>query len=455
MSDEGAAAKHVAMSATIRHSAFLLTMLGASALTFLRMTVVALLLPIGDFALYATVIATGAFLAGPLSFGAVEGTIKAFPRLVSEGREGRMLSDARAIWRLAALRTALFAVPLLAVGFFADVRLALLGGLGVLAAFGNATTSLVASMQRAAGSPQTLAGGTVFRAGLTFAAVSLASTSGQAAVVIAVEIASMVAASAFSEWYFFRRRHAQTEHAGSQPVAPDRSGMLVFASFTMISVPFYLDRLFVTTTMGELQAGQYGVLALILMGASLLVNTIAQRAGPEAIKRIHRGETGWAIRGVAGWIATNSLIWILALACFGLVIALGWLPQSLARYAIGIEMLVPLAVAGILLNTGLLEFLVIGMDREKVWSAAAAGFLFCVLASAAFVWTTKAGLVDLMWALATCRAVYMVALASIVASGARSIDGPALDRHRRNPDSNGERSGAKSPAIEAKAKGPT
>ena len=163
---KGAQSREATVRTGAGHAAFIGVMIGASALTFLRITTVALLLPISDFALYATVVATGAFLAGPLSFGAVEGTIKDFPRLVADGRQASMLVDARAIMGLTASRALAFAAPLLAAGFLLDVEWARLGGIALLVALGNAIAGVVASMQRAAGSPVTLASGTVLRAGL-------------------------------------------------------------------------------------------------------------------------------------------------------------------------------------------------------------------------------------------------------------------------------------------------
>lgn len=400
------------------HALFMGTMIGASVLTFLRMTVVAVLLPIGDFGLYATVIATGAFLAGPLSFGIIEGTIKSFPRLVAQDLNERMLADARSIWRIAAMRALVLAAPLLGVGLLADVSFLLLAGMGVLAAFGNAATSLVASMQRAAGSPGTLAGGTLFRAALTFAMVSLAAFSQDAMVVIGVEIASILIASVFSDWYFFRRFSSNT--CGGPPAAADltASGFRTFICFTMISVPFYLDRLFVTSSMGVLEGGQYGVLALLLMGASLIVNTIAQRAGPHAIKQVQSGETWMAITSISGWIVLSSALWLVAIASFAAVVASDMLPENLERYAIGGSMLLPLALAGVFLNTGLLEFLVIAMDREVDWLFAAGLFLGVILAGAVFIWTFSFCLVDFMWLLVVARAIYAISLTWIVTHAA-------------------------------------
>lgn len=409
-----ARSRRVALArAATGHLVFAAVMIGASALTFLRMTAVALLLPIADFALYATVVAAGAFLAGPLSFGRIEATIKSFPRLVADGDQGRMMVEARAIRRVAVLRALALAVPLLVVGYLSDAAWARLAGLAMLIALGNAANSLVASMQRAVGSPSTLAGGTALRAGVTFAAVSLAALGGSLMAVIAVEIASMIAAALVSEWLFFRRASDKTAGA-VQSAAPETSGRLIFLAFTAVAAPFYLDRFYVTTTMGEVPAAQYAVLALILLAASLLVNTIAQRAGPDAIRRIYLGLPAEALKRILGWIAAVSAIWLIGVACFGAILANGWLPSALERYAIAPAHLLPLAATGVLLNTALLEFLLIGMDREREFARAAAVFLALVLIGALAVYLTRGGLLALMWSLAACRAVYAAVLLAML-----------------------------------------
>jgi len=391
------------------HLAFAAVMIAASALTFLRMTAVALLLPIADFALYATVVAAGAFLAGPLSFGSIEATIKSFPRLVSDGNEAGMMGEARAIRRLAMLRALALAVPLLLLGYLADIAWVRLAGLAMLVALGNAANGLVASMQRAVGSPSTLAGGTALRAGITFAAVSLAALGGSLQAVIAIEIVSMIAAALASEWLFFRR--ASGKAGGPVPPAPpETGGRLIFVAFTAVAAPFYLDRFYVTTTMGAKSAAQYAVLALILLGASLLVNTIAQRAGPDAIRRIYHGRPSEAMKRILGWIAAVSAVWLIGIACFAGILTNGWMPAALERYAIAPAHLLPLAAAGVLLNTALLEFLLIGMDREREFAGAAAVFLVLVLGAALAVNLSGSGLLGLMWSLAACRAVYAAVL---------------------------------------------
>lgn len=400
------------------HAVFIAVMIGASALTFLRMTTVALLLPVADFALYATIVATGAFLAGPLSFGAIEGTIKDFPRLVADGNTARMLADARAIMRIATLRALVIAIPLLAAGFALTIEWARLGGLAMLVALGNAAGGLIASMQRAGGRPTTLAGGTVLRAGITFGAVSLTAFSSNLAAVVAAEIGSMLLAALISEWLFFRRGQA-VQPPERATLVSSSEGRLVFLAYTAVAAPFYLDRLYVTTTMGRFAAAQYAVLALILLGASLLINTIAQRAGPDAIKRIYQGCMGSAVKRVLGWVGVTTTVWLTGVAIFALVLMEGWLPASLARYSIELRLLVPLAIAGVLLNTGLAEFLLIGLDRERAFVTSATSFLVLVLGAASAVYLLHGTLLTLMWALVACRVAYAALLTTVLTRAIR------------------------------------
>jgi hypothetical protein len=177
--------------------------------------------------------------------------------------------------------------------------------------------------------------------------------------------------------------------------------------------------------MGGLAAGQYAVLALVLLGASLLINTIAQRAGPDAIKRVYQGHMGAAVKRVLGWIAVTTVVWLGAIGAFAVLLENAWLPSSLARYAIDTELLLPLAASGVLLNTSLVEFLLIGLDRERAFVGAAAAFLVIVLGAALAVYIAHGGLWQLMWALVICRTTYAVILTSILVPAVRNRISPA------------------------------
>ncbi len=396
---------------------FIGVMLGASLMTMVRMAIAALLLRPHDFATYATLSATAAFLSSIISFGIIEATIKGFPRLVGEGRAGEMPGQAHAILRTVAVRALLAGGLILLAGWLLDMIWLRLLGFALLLAPANAYTAIVASMQRAAGNPVHLAAGTVLRALAVMLAVTICAAFFGLVAVVGAEAVTTVFACYLSERLFFAGRNSPacagsgSETAAVPPHGDRGDGIRVFMAFSLITIPFYLDRLYVTSVLGDGPAGQYAVLALFLTGASLLVNTLAQRVGPDAIRLVHRdGNSAAARRQVMQWTGVSIALWLLAMAIAGSVIGMNLLPSGLARYHIEWPMLAPIAVSGILLNTALLEFLLLALDREKAFVRCAAIFAVCVLCAALAIAWLGWGLLQLMWALAGCRAIYAAML---------------------------------------------
>lgn len=392
---------------------FLAVMLGAAAATMLRMVVAAGLLPVADFGTYATIAATGAFLASILSFGSIETTIKNFPRMVGAGRGDELLPEAHRILRHLIFRAILCGGPAYIAGLVLDVEWLRLGGLSFFFALGTAYSLLLASMQRAAGTSTTLAAGTTLRSLSVFAAVAIAAQWGDVTIVLIAEIGTSVAACLVSEWLFFRRGKIQ-------PVAKDviphitvsgTDGLLLFFSNSLVSMPFYLDRLFVTSVMGLTEGGRYAVLALFLVAGSLIVNTLAQRVGPEAIRLVQNdGTHRSAGRLILVWSAVASIVWLVVIGIAAAIIAAGLLPAEFHRYQIDPGLLLPIAVSGVLLNTGMLEFLLIALDRERQMLRAAIGFAAAVAMTALAVAYFDWGLLTFLWLIAASRLSYLVAL---------------------------------------------
>ena len=397
---------------------FLAVMLGSTVATMLRMVLAAWFLLPADFAVYATIVATGAFLSTILSFGAIEATIKNFPRLAGQGREAELLPESRRIMKRLALRAGILGVPVLAAGALLDIEWLRLWGLACLFALNTAYTAVLASMQRAAGTAATLAAGTALRSGGVLAAVALAAFYGDLTMVLIAETLATVLTCLVSERIFFGAGSTADPAWGADDIRPPSSpsrfdGVHLFLAYSLISMPFYLDRLFVTTTMGLNAGAQYAVLALFLTAASLLVNTLAQRSGPEAIRLVQRdGNARAARRQILMWCLIASLIWLLAIAAAAAVIATGLLPKGLERYLVDPHLLAPIAISGALLCTGLIEFLLIALDRERAMLRAAALFALTVVATASAVAWFKLDLADFMWLLAACRAFYLLLLLS-------------------------------------------
>ena len=403
---------------------FLGVMLGSSGLTIARMLAVAWLMPVESFALYTIIVATAAFGATMLSFGEVEATVKSFPRLVADGAEHALLPEGRRVLMIVVRRAVLAGSPLVALGLASEIDWLWQAGVGCLFAVATAHASLVASMQRALGHPVRLAAGTALRAVMVLTTVVLAAGSADPATVLVAEALAVIGSCLISEWVFIRRHAGSGSHVTRALDAADRrDGRRLFVAYAMASAPFYLDRLYMSGTLGATEAGRYAVLALLLSGAALLVGTVVQRVGPDVIRIVHAGNPRTAVRHVMLWSAAVTALWLTGMALLALLITAGAVPAQLQNYAVEPAMLAPVAAAGVLLNAGMVEFLLLAADREPAFQRAAGGFLVTVLVLAGLAAWLNAELLTIMWLLVLARTIYLALLLLAL---------PWRDLHRRD-----------------------
>ena len=72
---------------------YLIIMFAAAMLALIRGFVVAGILDVASFGLYATILATGMFLSASVSFGEIDRTINSFPRIWMVARLRRSVID--------------------------------------------------------------------------------------------------------------------------------------------------------------------------------------------------------------------------------------------------------------------------------------------------------------------------------------------------------------------------
>lgn len=395
---------------------FVAVMLGASVFSVARLLAVAWLMPVEVFAAYTAIVAIGAFASGPLSFGTVEATMKAFPRLVAEGRTAGLRPEGYRALMVVTRRAVLVGVPAFALARWSGLEWLEQATIGLLFAVATAHSSIMASKQRALGHPARLAAGTVLRVVATLLAVLAATASQDLTVLLVAEAGAIFASCLLSDLLFVRplvqkdAGRGQDARAHRLPSEARRDGVRLFIAFSIVSVPFYLDRPFIIAVLGEIEGARYAVLAILLTGASLLVNAIAQRVGPDALRLVHGGQNRAAFRQVFMWSAIAGSLWIMGVGLMALIVAGGWLPPQLQRYAIEPVLLAPIAAAGALLTTALVEFLLIASDRETAFQRAAAGFLVTVLLLAGLAVWLEADLLAIMWLLVAARTIYAMML---------------------------------------------
>ena len=327
---------------------FLAFMIGGAGLSFCRVLVVAMNLDSQSFADYAVIVATSAFLSSFISFGGIEATIKRFPRMAANGNFGEMQLQSGVILRQIAIRAIALGVIAFVIGSLTRASPIFAIGAAFFLALPTGYTAIIASKQRAVGNARSLASGTVFRAVLSIIGVSLVSTFGSLWAVVLAEAAMAALGCLISEIIIKKAIAKSTRLLAADmnnPVADENisqtadlqnranDGLLIFLTYSVISAPFYLDRLYVSVTDGKSEAARYAILAIFLSAASLLVNVVGQRVGPDAVRlAMHSQSRKLAYRHVAVWCIIASAAWVSFLLALASAFHFELIPAGLKKY---------------------------------------------------------------------------------------------------------------------------
>jgi hypothetical protein len=360
---------------------FFAVMGAASAITLVRSYVFASLLTPDEFGRYASVVAAGAFCGIAISFGLVEKSLKAFPRLYAEGRAAALVDLSRDIERQI-VRRAAFALPLaVAAGLVLPVlSMGEYAAVVVIAAL-VAACSAGASLLRAAANPAPLAAASLLRAVVAMMAGGVGAALLQMPGAIAGEMAGAVV---FLGLIALRRRFfAQLALADggagdalttTEIARQNWEGRILFLASLLATAPFYLDRLVVRSVVDAETLGRYGLLATLPLAASAFVSIVAQVIGPRLVHLAQEDETGRARLGVVTKAIGLSVALMLLLFSAGAWLVLdGKFAMLGAIYGLTW----PLVALGIALALGqvsvLLDWLLIAFNREPqvLWSSAA------------------------------------------------------------------------------------
>lgn len=395
---------------------YLVALAAVSALSMLRILAAAGGLSQAAFAEYAAIVALGSFLGGMLSFGKIEGTIKSFPRLATEGQVYQIRREVRSVLYVLALRSILLSLPLLASGYFFALPSLLTLGAGFGYGFGVGCFAILASVQRAFAQPMLLLAGTAFRTLSAFVVVvaMVFFTDATLWQLVAAECLTMVFVSILSEALIFRftPTDAKTvEERSGDTQSSGNSGLLIFLAFSLIAVPVYLDRFFVNQLFTTTDAAQYAVLAVFLLASSLLVNTLCQRIGPDIVKMAMHSDSHSAImKYMLSWSGVAILIWGLFLTLVGVLFHFEFLPNGLKRYDISPAHLAPIFLLGAASISSIFEFYMMALDREKNWLSIVMLYLGSIVIVMAMTIIYSPTLTIFMWLLAASRLLYLILL---------------------------------------------
>lgn len=348
---------------------FFLMMLLGSGLSLLKMLVLAQVMEGAAFGDYVSIVGVAMLSAGLLSFGAIEGTVKRYPRLWVAGQRGEIRASAIAIaWRMG-LRFASLAMLLAAINDWAGWSYGRLDVVaGVMFGLGAAMQALMASVLRAVDRASALAWFSLSRSALAFAAALAGALLAGWEGALMGEVLACGLSLVQGRW--IARRAYRDIPDGQAGEAEDvsgnqRDGVRLYAANTLSSVTSLADRAFVNVALGAVAAGSYGVLAMIFQVGQLLVSILTQRLGAVFIKASYTGDTGYdAVRKI--WLVFGGLVIVVAGMTSGLLLLahLNWPAELFEKY-----LLTPLSImlaggVSVLQIYLLIEYYLLSKDQE-------------------------------------------------------------------------------------------
>lgn len=144
------------------------------------------------------------------------------------------------------------------------------------------------------------------------------------------------------------------------------SGLYLYLSIMMISIPLYLDKFIIGEFKGPELVGVYGVSFLIVQIGVLINNVLSQKAGPDFIKNKINNRKVNLIRQLINWISVGIVMQLFICVLVLLVLESGLIQYYLPKYNISFDILLVACLLSLFQFNGLTEFALISIDREKM-----------------------------------------------------------------------------------------
>lgn len=398
---------------------YMATMLVAAAISMSRGFCIAAVLQPMSFAIYATLVAAGAFGSLLLSMGSIEHTIKSYPRLWADGRWSDVVEDADGIVRKLALRSLVPVIPLAALFAF-------LGGVPVAAApaiaavaLGIATTSTYASIHRATLDLRSFSIANLLRAALAIVLALAGAVLWDWPGAIAGEFVAAFAGAFVSRHYVAALARTAEPSPRAAMAGPDQKSpqspqnyekLWLFLGFVLAAIPVYLDRTFVAGHYGTAAAAKYAFVLLFVTAANVFVGIMSQKIGPMLVHMQRGGKTlDDQLSYASRWIAMFAVGWLTAMGCVYLALTAGPFAELGDKYGVEAAMLAAATVLGLAQVTVVMDHVLLSHDRER-WSFLSSLIYFGVVASAAIV-TLWSGLslTTFIWLMACAKIAHLAA----------------------------------------------
>lgn len=398
-------------------SRYIVIMSFAAMIALVRGFIVAGILDLPSFGLYATIVAVGMFSSALVSFGEIERTIKTFPRLWVVERHRRSVVDRadESAWVII-LRAATLFVFFLTCTFVDAIRSVAQTGMFVaLIALSAALSSLYASAIRATGDVELLARNTFFRAliVLVFGLSGAYYFSWQGAIlgeVLATIVGVLITRYSVVEKTISSAKNNGYIRENDGVTSPFDSGLWLFFAALLASAPVYLDRAFVASVFGTAMVGTFGFLMLFVTGANTFTGIIAQKVGPQLIKSEYLGESINAQLKFAGrWLALIFTICFAGMIGVTFLLVFGPFKYFFEKFHLDLNLI---AAAGMMctLQVGvILDFIMISRNQERAIFFAACLYLAASGVMVLLVLWLKLSLVNFIWLLVLAKIFHIAA----------------------------------------------
>ena len=271
-------------------------MLLASGLGFIKLLLLAYVMPVQEYGKYLAYFGVATISATLMSMGLVEKTIKAYPRQWVAGQRSAIIYNAVKIAVLISMRFLVACIGIIMLSYFQFLPVTInLIILTVVLGLCTSVISLIGSLYRAAGSQKALQNFSWWR---SLATLCVAFPAGemfgwQGALVgeiLANLLGITIGVQQLKVLYQSIELNPQKSSTNSHftPTASVDQGhyQLYFANLAILSVTI-VDKAWLGATIGPSAAGTYGIVMLIPQVAQLIVNVIAQQIGPLIIKVAH------------------------------------------------------------------------------------------------------------------------------------------------------------------------
>lgn len=389
----------------------------AAGLSLARGFVLAAILSPPMYAVYSSIMGLGGFIANGLSFGLIENTVKKFPRLVMEGNHREMIGEAKFAAKHLCIRAVVVAILALALHFIFGGAIWKSLGVAALLALGASLASLLASIQRALFNTSALAKGTLYRAAVSVLIVSLGGWLwGLRGALFGEWLAALVGTALTLGIVWATMAKHRTHHRSADDGQTDKpefaphknTGLYVFFSYTLLSVPIYLDKMLVNHVYGEALGANYAFMTLLLTVSMVVINIIAQKVGPNLIAMQKVGcSAGELLQYGMKWATAGVMVWMVFILVYITGLKLDLLPARIAKYQLEPEMIVGLFFLGVLQFSSILEYILLAFDMERKFLAWVMVFFGTTLVSGLFVTLYQPALILLPMLLIASKLVYI------------------------------------------------